>query len=68
MATPCWRTRSRDAAGLFIVQTGDVDVGHAGVTAVGCSRRPAHKLDAGEPLIGSEGEHFVQAEFAGKWR
>ena len=39
-----------------------VEMGDAGVAAVGGARRPAHQFDAGEALVGGEGEHFFQRQ------
>ena len=49
-----------DPVGLPVVEAGDVDVGDAGVAALGLAGRPAHQLDAAEPLAGREPENFFQ--------
>ena len=62
MATPCCCDQVADAAGLVVGEVGDVEVGDAGVAAVGPAGRPAHQLDAGEALVGGEGEDLLQRQ------
>ena len=38
----------------------DVEVRDAGIAAFGLARRPAHEFDAGEALIGREGQDFFE--------
>jgi hypothetical protein len=45
------------------IEAGDVDVGDAGVTALGPPARPAHHLHAVEALLGGDLKNVIEGEF-----
>ena len=51
-----------DAVGLGLVEVVHVDVGHAGIAALGLPLRPAHQLHAGKALGGGELDHLLQRQ------
>jgi hypothetical protein len=48
------------AAGVVVAEARHVEMGDAGVAAVGAAGRPAHQFHAGEALVMREGQHLFQ--------
>ena len=53
-----------DACDFLVAEVRNVQVRHAGITAIRLSGWPAHQLDTGESLVRGEGKHFLQRQVA----
>src|SRR5262249_19401093 len=51
-----------DVVFLLVVEIGDVDMADAGVAPFGFPWWPTHQLDAREPFVGGEFQHFFQGQ------
>ncbi len=56
--------QAANPARFLVGEMADIDVGDAGIAAVGLAGRPAHQLHAGEPFSGREGQDFFQAQIS----